>query len=151
MYEFDTEKKINAQLVQQLIGNLVCNASITPFITYSKKRRLPNMLQPIRKENTRIISLKQLFTDECEGVIIQVTKTERYEYNFVTTDLVLNYRETRDNELFVVFGDNKSIKSCIFEIRQGAWFEISSDKCDELNLYASADNYELQFCTYGTQ
>ena len=71
--------------------------------------------------------------------------------NFVTTDLVLNYRETRDNELFVVFGDNKSIKSCIFEIRQCAWFEISSDKCDELNLYASADNYELHFCTYGTQ
>ena len=109
------------------------------------------MLEPIRKENTRIISLKQLFTDECEGVIIQVTKTERYEYYFVTTDLVLNYREKPDNELFVVFGDNKSIKSCIFEIRQGAWFEISSDKCDELNLYASADNYELHFCTYGTQ
>ena len=151
MYEFDTEKKKSAQLVQQLIDNLVGNASITPFITYSKKRRLPNTLQPIRKENTRIISLKELFTDECEGVIIQVTKTERYEYYFVTTDLVLNYREKRDNELFVVFGDNKSIKSCIFEIRQFAWFEISSDKCDELNFHASADNYELHFCTYGTQ
>jgi hypothetical protein len=62
----------------------------------------------------------------------------------------LNYRETPDNELFVVFGDNKSIKSCIFEIRHFAWFEISSDKCD-VDFHARADNYELHFCTYGTQ
>ena len=70
MYEFDTEKNRSAQLVQRLIENLVGNASITPFITYSKKRNLPNPLQPIRKETTRIISLKEHFTDGCEGVII---------------------------------------------------------------------------------
>jgi hypothetical protein len=142
MYEFDTEKKGSADVVQQLIGKLVGNASMTPFITYSKKKGLSNKLHLIQKENTRTISLKELFTDECEGVIIEVTKTERYEYYFVTTDLVLNYREKRNNELFVVFGDNQIIKSCIFEIRQCARFEISSDKCD---------NYELHFCTYGTQ
>lgn len=95
--------------------------------------------------------MKKYITDGCDGVIIQVTKPERYEYYFVTADLVLNYREKPGNKLYVVFEDNKSIKSCIFEIRHCARFEISSDKCDELNFHASADNYELHFCTYGTQ
>jgi hypothetical protein len=151
MYELDSEKKGSADFVQKLIGKIVGNASMTPFITYSKKKRLPNKLHPIRKENTRTIILKEYITDGCDGVIIQVTKMERYEYYFVTTDLVLNYRKKPGNELYVVFGDNKRIKSCIFEIRHCAWFEISSAKCNELDFHASADDYELYFCTYGTQ